>query len=443
MTDALSADSADAPDNLGSESQQPEPGQPVPELPGPEQAGGSPSSALKIPDFRRLWTNNIFYFVTFNALRFLFGWYVLDGLDLGEREQGYVIFALGIPALFLVLQAGAWADRLSPRRLIIATQAASMLVVAGAAVLIATDSAGLGWIIVIAALAGATSSVGQPVRASLVPAIVGKEMLFSAIAINALAMTSSMILGPVVVRLVGQQFGFDGAFWFLALLLLLGLVAIRSLQVPERTEPVGERRSVMVDTIEAVRHVLGDRSLRALFLLLSVAGVTVNPAVMITVQAFVKEELGRDSGDAAQLFALMGIGLAISSFIVMRKGDMPNKGAAFQRAMMVGSTMTFLMGLTNEFFQLFPLMFLMGLAGGFYINMNQGLIQANTPQALMGRVMGLYTLVQVGLMPIGALILGVVAGAIGIGNTISGAAAVAGITVVATYITGRELRTLA
>ena len=49
------------------------------------------------------------------------------------------------------------------------------------------------------------------------------------------------------------------------------------------------------------------------------------------------------------------------------------------------------------------LAFLMGLAGGFFINMNQGLVQANTPQALMGRVMGLYTLVTVGLMPFGAL----------------------------------------
>ena len=428
MTDALSAEQAHAPDGSDDEPQAPK---------------SSPTGALKLPNFRRLWINNIFYFVSSNALRFLFGWYVLDGLDRGEQEQGYVIFALGIPALFLVLQAGAWADRLNPRRLLIMTEAASMLVMAGGAVLIATDTAGLGWIMVVAVLAGAASSVGQPVRASLVPAIVGRENLFGAIAINALAMTASMILGPVVVRLVGQRFGFDGAFWFLAILLLLGLFAIRALQVPERTEPLGERRSVLADTTEAVRHVAGDQSLRALFILLSVAGVTVNPAVMITVQAFVKEELGRDSGDAAQLFALMGIGLAISSFVVMRKGDMKNKGAAFQRAMMVGSTMTFLMGFTTGFFQLFPLMFLMGLAGGFYINMNQGLIQANTPQALMGRVMGLYTLVQVGLMPIGALILGVIANAIGTGRTISGAAAVAFITVAVTYVTGRELRSLA
>ncbi len=428
MTDALSTDAADASDDQTTATAPPKP---------------SPAGALKIPDFRRLWANNIFYFIAFNALRFVFGWYILDGLDRGEREQGYIVFALGIPALFLVLQAGAWADRLDPRKLLISTQIASITVMGGTAILIASGRANLGWMMVAAVLAGATSSVGQPVRASLVPAIVGKENLFGAIALNALAMTSSMILGPVLVRLVGRRFGFDGAFWFLAIVLVAGLVAIRSLQVPERTEPVGERRSVTADSIEALRHVMADRSLRPLFLLLGVSGVTVNPAVMITVQAFVKEELGRDSGDAAQLFALMGIGLAISSFVVMRKGNMANKGAAFQRAMMVGSTMVLSMGFTTSFNQLFPLMLIMGLAGGFYINMNQGLIQSNTPQALMGRVMGLYTLIQAGLMPIGALILGVIANSIGIGRTISGAGAVALITVVATYITGRELRALA
>ena len=88
------------------------------------------------------------------------------------------------------------------------------------------------------------------------------------------------------------------------------------------------------------------------------------------------------------------------------------------------------------------LAFAMGLAGGFFINMNQGLVQANTPQALMGRVMGLYTLVNIGLMPFGALAIGVVASWIGTGNAISGAAAIGFAIVVTTYVRNTELRRL-
>jgi MFS family permease len=128
--------------------------------------------------------------------------------------------------------------------------------------------------------------------------------------------------------------------------------------------------------------------------------------------------------------------------VVMRKGDMANKGAAFMRAMMVGCTMIFLMGRATEYWQLFPLTLTMGLAGGFYINMNQGLIQANTPQPLMGRVMGLFTLVQIGLMPIGALGLGLLASAIGIGVTMSAAAVFTFIVVVATYALAGDLKKL-
>lgn len=403
----------------------------------------SPAGALRIVDFRRLWANNIAYFMTSNALRFVFGWYVLDGLERSEREQGFVVFALGIPAVFLILQAGAWADRLDPRRLLLATQIGAVLVLVATATLIAAGEATLTAMLVVAVLAGATTAVGQPVRASLIPALVGREHLFGAIALNALAMTSSMILGPVLAQAVGNRFGFDGAVWFLVGLLAIGVAFLVRLSVPDRDGPPPARRPMLVETAEAVRHVTADPALRNLFLLLTVSGLTVNPAVMVTIQAFVKEELGRSSGDAAPLLAMMGIGIAASSVVVMRRGDMPNKGAAFQRAMMVGTTMTFLMGQATDYWQLFPLELGMGLAGGFYINMNQGLIQANTPQPLMGRVMGLFSLVQVGLMPIGAVLLGLIASAIGIGMTISAAAVVGFAVVTTTYVRARELRSLA
>jgi NhaP-type Na+/H+ or K+/H+ antiporter len=74
--------------------------------------------------------------------------------------------------------------------------------------------------------------------------------------------------------------------------------------------------------------------------------------------------------------------------------------------------------------------------------MNQGLIQANTPQAVMGRVMGLYTLVTLGLMPFGALVLGFLAAWVGPGTAISIAGAVAFAVVTTTYVRNTELRRL-
>ncbi|MGF1597152.1 MAG: MFS transporter [Acidimicrobiales bacterium] len=408
----------------------------------PSTGGAESTNALTVRNFRFLWFNNIAFFLVANAERFTYGWLVLEGLDRGEREQGLIVFTLGLPAVFITLHAGVWADRLDRRRLLMGTQLAGALVMAATALLVGSGRATLASVAVVTLVAGTAAAVGAPVRASLVPALVPREKLYSAIAINALAMTASMIVGPVLVRQVGTVFDFTGAFWFLAGLMVVGVGFLAMLDVPPHEVP-SARRPVRSETMAALRHVWNDRALRNLFGLLVVASVTVNPAVMVTTQAHVKEALGRDSGDAAIALALMGAGIAVSSMVVMKKGDMANKGVLFQRAVIVGASMTFLIGRSTNLTMLAAFSFCMGLAGGFYITMNQGLIQSNTPQPLMGRVMALYALTQAGMMPLGALVLGVVSARVGTGNAISGAATVALAVFVWVYVRNAELRRLA
>jgi MFS family permease len=406
-----------------------------------ESAVARPPSPLASRPFRNLWFNNVAFFLVVNAQRFVFGWLVLDGLQRNEGIQGLVVFTLGLPTAFLVLQAGAWADRWDRRRMLIVTQVAGGAVMAGMALVIEAGVVNLSWVILATLLAGAASAVGSPVRSALVPMLVSREQLFGAIALNAIAITLSMIFGPVLAKLAGDRFGFEGAYWFQAILMFIGVLFLLRLKVPPHEE-VRERRSVVAETRTAVRHVLDDRHLTTLFGLLLTSSLTVNPAILVTLQAHMKDRIGGDAGQAALPLALMGVGIAITSFVLLRRGDMENKGAVFQRALMVGSTITLLMGLTTALPQVLVLSFVMGLSGGLFINMNQGLVQANTPQELMGRVMGLYVLVNMGLMPFGALGLGMLASWFGPGPVISLAGLVSLVIVVATYVRNSELRRL-
>ncbi|MEZ5230665.1 MAG: MFS transporter [Acidimicrobiales bacterium] len=156
--------------------------------------------------------NNIAFFLVANAERFLFGSLVLDHLDRGESEQALVIGALGLPALFLTLHAGVWADRIDRRKMLMTTQMAGAVVMTCTAPLVASGRLTVGWAMLAAAFAGLAAALGSPVRSSLVPALVEKHQLYSAIAVNALAMTASLIFGPVVIRAVQRQVGFAGAF---------------------------------------------------------------------------------------------------------------------------------------------------------------------------------------------------------------------------------------
>jgi len=403
------------------------------------QDGNQPTNALAVPSFRALWINSITFYLVANALRFVYGWVVLDGLLLGERWQSVVVFVLGIPLLFLLLPAGVWADRLDPKRMVIGSQAMLGLTMIGTALLIGNGAGSIGLLLASAVLAGISTSVGSPVRSSLIPALLKGDLLYSGIALNAIALTLSLVLGAVSARAFGDWFGFDGAFYWLAGLTVVGTLVLLQLQSPGPATS-GSEDTLRQAVVEGLRFVWGERGIRTLFVLLAVSGLLMTPIMFVTLQAYIKEELGRTAGDAAPMLALMGVGIAASSLVIMRRGNMENKSVNFMRAMLGGTTCMFLMGITTAYWQVLVLAVLMGMCGGFFINMNQGLIQANTPPAMMGRVMGLYALVSGGLTPFGALALGFFGAEVGTGNGISIASALAFAIVLLIYVRGTSIR---
>jgi len=375
-----------------------------------------------------------------NAQRFAIGWLVLDGLGGNEIRQGMAVFMLGVPVAFIVMQAGALADRVDRRSLLIRSQAGLLLVVLATLILLGLDQLTYSWVLILSGLSGVAQAFGQPVRQALIPLLVPERLLMNAVALNALAMTTSMILSAPLVKIAGDLFDFEGVYGLQVVMLIVGLFYLRRLQTPPVTE--SPKRRLIQEAASALRHVVNDLRLRVLFLLLAVASISVNAAVMVTMQAKVKEELLRDSGDMAYLLGVMAVGIAITSVVVMRKGDMKRKGGKFQQAMMCGSALVICMGQASSFKVLMPLFFLMGLAGGFFITMNQGLIQSATPRELMGRVMGLYLLVQFGFMPIGALGLGWAASLAGPGNVVSVCGAVSLLIVSWTHFAFSTIRNL-
>jgi predicted MFS family arabinose efflux permease len=133
-----------------------------------------------------------------------------------------------------------------------------------------------------------------------------------------------------------------------------------------------------------------------------------------------RDEFGRSASEAARLFALMGLGMIITSLMLMRyRSRLRRRGLVFMAFMVVGTANQVLQGWAPTFALLQGLLLVWGLTGGFYMNLNQSLIQELTPQDRMGRVMALNSLVQAGLMPIGGLLAGVLAQWIGAPLTLS------------------------
>jgi hypothetical protein len=74
-----------------------------------------------------------------------------------------------------------------------------------------------------------------------------------------------------------------------------------------------------------------------------------------------------------------------------------------------GSGVQILLGQSTSIVVMSIFLFMWGVGGGLYMNLNQTLIQNNTPREVMGRVMAIHSLLMSGLAPAGALLVGIAA----------------------------------
>ena len=368
-------------------------------------------AAFREREFRLLWTNTFLFSLVQSTQRFTFVWLVLE-LGRGADASGVVLFAMGVPAFVVVLPAGAWSDRLDRRKLLLGSQFGALVVTTMTAILVASDRIDLPITVALGTALGATLAFGQPVRAAVLPSLVPRERLMNAIVLTTIGMNISMIVGPAIGGAAIAAWGLDGAFGLQAVIYALGLGVLLLLRLPERP-PLPPRRRLRVEIGEGLTFVVRHREIRALFILLAGTGLFMLGPYQALMPQIAREKLGSDAFGASLLFAFLGIGMGFTSILLARTRDLPRKGAWFAGGLVVGGVVQAGLGLSQVYAVSAVLMFLWGVGGGLFMNLNQTLIQTHTSDEVMGRVMALHTLAMVGLAPLGALAGGVVAGFIG------------------------------
>lgn len=387
-----------------------------------DAATASSRSSLAGTGFVFLWANAVSLALITSADRFTFIWLVEDTLDQPAWASGLIVFALGAPVCAFVLTAGALADRLDRRRMLLTSQLAGLTVVGAAAGLSWAGAMSLPVALVVATAFGTVVAFAMPVRSSLVPVLVGTERVMQAVVLMTVGANVAMIVGPLVVGGVIERAGIGWAFFVQAVLFGAGLAAAVRIRVPPATsvEPVAGRRHLRAEVGEALRFVWHHEVLRALFALLSAGGLLMAGSAFTLLPRIARDDFGRDASEAARLFALMGLGLVITSVGLMRlRSRLRRRGLVFMGFMVLGCLGQVAQGMAPSFVTLQVLLFTWGLTGGFYVNLNQALIQELTPQDRMGRVMALSALVNAGLLPIGGLVAALLAAAIGAQATVS------------------------
>jgi MFS family permease len=395
--------------------------------------------AFRSPPFRWFWAHIASVALIQGIQRFAFVWLVLDISD-RSAAAGIVSFALGIPVFFFALPAGVLADRVDRRLLLFGSQGAAIVLTALTAIVVSAGWANLPVVYLLAIGVGATTAFGQPVRQAIVPSLVERERLMNAIVLNTLGMNIMMIVGPALGGGIIKLSGLGGVFALQAGLFAFGLLVLLPLRIPPVIEREGPPRRPIEDVREGFRFVTGQRNIALLMLLLVLTGIFMMGPSSALIPQVAKEELGKDALAASMLFTFTGVGMLSTSLLLASWPSMPNKGAWFTVAVFAGGILIALIGLSPSYPLTAGLMLLWGMGGGFFINLNQTLVQGNTPPALMGRVMSVHTLGFLGFAPLGALVAGGMAALMGAPTWMALSGTILSVISGLIWLTQRDLR---
>lgn len=373
----------------------------------PQVSNIRPAELMRIRPFRLLWTNSFLFVLVQSTQRFAFVWLALD---LGARSDinGLILFVMGIPALLISLPVGVMSDHLNRKTLLLVSQLGALVTTITIAFMVTAKMMTISWAIAASFAAGIFIALGTPVRAAAIPTLVPQDKLIGAIAVNTIGMNIGLIIGPATAGPVIRIWGIQGAFWLQAVLYFLGFVVLLRLELPAGVNH--ERKSLRWEILEGIKFIHRHQAVRSFFVLLSASTIFMMAPWIVLGPQLAREQAGATASQTTIMFALLGVGQFVTSMFIMRFNQhMIRKGMWFMLGLCWGSGVQMLLGQSTSIVAMSVFLFMWGVGGGLYMNLNQTLIQNNTPREVMGRVMAIHSLLMSGLAPAGALLVGLAA----------------------------------
>jgi MFS family permease len=347
---------------------------------------------------------------------------------------GFVSFSGQIPVFLLAPVGGAVADRRNRHRILVATQTVALLLAFTLAALTLTGRVEVWHVFLLASLLGVTNAFDIPARQAFVVDMVGREDLVNAIALNSSMFNGARVVGPAVagllVAVIGEGWCFfaNGASYIAVITSLLLMTVAKQRRVPLPG-------SALASIAEGFRYVWRTKPVRVILLLLGLVSLMGMPyAVLMPI--FADQILHGGPSGLGLLMGASGVGaLAGALSLAARKGLRGlGRWVAFASAGFGASIILF--SLSRSFWLSAALLVPVGFSLMIQMASSNTLIQSMAPDELRGRVMAVYSMMFMGMAPVGALLAGAIAQRIGAPATVAlgGAACIVGAIIFATRL---------
>jgi MFS family permease len=363
-----------------------------------------------------------------------------------EFMLGIVQMASVLPGLFVGLFAGALADRIAPRRMIIVMECGQMALALLLALLVWLGVVQMWHMATILAISRICVTFELPSRQVFFYELVGPEFLSNAIALNTGLFNATRVLGPAFAGLGLELVGAAGCFALNGATFVAAIAAVLSIRHISRPRPQGQsvfRPDVIFGGLGYLRS---DRRIMAQFALVALFGV-VGMGYEAMVPAYARRIVQTEVGGYSLLMACSGIGATLGALVVASLGGIRRKENLSLVGMVIFGAMlaaaAFVPNWLNkdaaEWVRLSAgALCLLGAGFGavLFYSSSMTLIQLAAPDELRGRIMGIWMIVFSGSVPLGAVWTGRAAQSWGVGFVMGLSALTCVVTACLVWITG-------
>lgn len=279
-------------------------------------------AALSVRPFRILWLGTLFAFTGFFMSTVVQSVVAFD-LTGENRAVGLVVFAQGLMMFTFGPLGGAYADRLSRRRVIAICQLTTMTVFFSIAWAIAAGHIAVAGLAAGSLVMGASFAFLGPARQSLSIDLAGPAHRGNAVALTQVANSACRVFGPALgsAFLVWSSHGTWVAYTTMGLLYLVSVLSL--LLLPKSEVREGASTSpVFHDILDGLRYVRDHERLRPLVLMFTLVIILGFPHVTM-LPGFVENQLGSPARFVGVLFGASAFGALVSSLLVARYADSP------------------------------------------------------------------------------------------------------------------------
>lgn len=324
-----------------------------------------------------------------------------------------VIAARLIPILLFGLLAGAVADRSNKQRVLFVTQTVTLGTYLFLGVMVTTGLIEAWHVFATALVAGTAMAFNQPVRQALIPMTVPREDIGNAVALNSLALSVMRVGGGSMAGALLMFLSTGGVYLVNVGIYALVIVSTSAIRLPPREVPTGTRPGIFADLGEGFAYVAHNPNLGVIAALSLVLFVLGFPYQQVFVPLLARDVLDMGNSGVGFLAGATGVGAVAGTLFVASRSRIARPGAQLFINLFVFGGALVTIPLQATVVGTAILLAVCGSMTVTYMALTNTILLENSTPDMHGRVMSLLSLDR-GLIPLGAILAGVLAASLSV-----------------------------